>query len=272
VTLALANAPAAPAHDTERGNLPSASDFPRLHLCPGSLNMVRAMRKAGIPTNRESKDSEEGEFMHNVAMGLLPCEGLSDEQETALATAEHWKQMALEAAGLIEVELVHEQEQRLWVNAPYGPYPIYSGRFDELWYSTRKDDPDFNFAILGGPALLLDYKFGRLLVSPAHANYQLMAYAVGAWQRWRFETIYVAIVQPRVGKDEQFTMARYTARDLPHAYRRCVDLLDAAEEPDAPRNPSEDACRYCPAQYFCPEAKAHFRDFPVQLPTKMNHE
>lgn len=107
--------------------------------------------------------------------------------------------------------------------------------------------------------VIADAKFGFIEVTPAPLNLQLRAYAVMGAAEWDVDTCIVAIAQPRAGMvdgAERLTMARYDRADLALAKDQILEWEKAWLAPDAPRHPSEEACRYCKAKLLCPQRNA----------------
>lgn len=71
------------------------------------------------------------------------------------------------------------------------------------------------------------------------------------------EKFYCAIIQPRVEKERQVTLCEYSWKEIQEAKREIAGILAAAENPNATRTPSIDACRYCRAKGTerCPETQ-----------------
>lgn len=103
----------------------------------------------------------------------------------------------------------------------------------------------------GGELVVADLKTGRIDVDPTW-NPQLMTYALGAALTLRAPRdigVRLAIYQPDSGGWKQWTC---TYEDLMDWRDKLAQTAVAALKPNAPRNPSEDACRYCRARSVCP--------------------
>lgn len=103
----------------------------------------------------------------------------------------------------------------------------------------------------GNELLVADLKTGRLDVSPEN-NPQLLTYALGAALTLRAPrdvSVRLAIYQPDAGGWKQWV----TDMDYLLDWRDTLaETAAQALQPDAPRSPSEDACRYCRARSVCP--------------------
>lgn len=232
-------------------SLTSASNLLQRELCPGS-----AAAEEGI-TSEESEYSEEGTLLHKAdaaeqdEAGNMVFFSLSLEQEEVLKAAKEADNDIFQA--VIDKMLIHPdepftegREEELWFRR--GLSPLFPGHPDRWRYYTKR-------RIL----IVIDKKFGRIEVTPAEANRQLMAYAL-----MKAETIipspihiFPAINQPRLPKMQRITIGEYNPTSLKDAKNHILSIWDNAHNrdgtprQDAPRIASEDACRYCKAKLKC---------------------
>lgn len=107
---------------------------------------------------------------------------------------------------------------------------------------------------------IIDLKFGRGVRVEAEGNPQLRSYALGALRdaelEQEIEEVWMTIVQPRHRGGGHISTAVMTAEDLHDWEEELIIAAGAADDPDAPRVPSEDGCRFCPAAPWCPERAA----------------
>lgn len=107
---------------------------------------------------------------------------------------------------------------------------------------------------------VIDLKFGRGVRVEAEGNPQLRCYALGALRdaelEQEIEEVRMTIVQPRHRGGGHISTAVMTAEDLHDWEEELIIAAGAADDPDAPRVPSEDGCRFCPAAPWCPERAA----------------
>jgi len=101
--------------------------------------------------------------------------------------------------------------------------------------------------------VVVDKKFGYKEVTPAAANYQLRAYAIGGAEKWDVENVVVAITQPRLPYDQRVTMATYSRDDIELSRAELIGIRKASRAPDALLVAGEEQCRYCRAKTKCPE-------------------
>ena len=99
-------------------------------------------------------------------------------------------------------------------------------------------------------ALVFDYKGGFHPVD-VETSHQLRLYAIGlqAQNEWKFPSVRLVIFQPRAGGASEMVLSRGELRNLVPFYQGAIDK---ALGDGAPLNPSEDACRFCPAAGACP--------------------
>lgn len=241
--------------DTSGKRRPSASNMQRLKDCPGSWAAQEGL------ADEPSFDSERGTRVHaalakqdeNRRIDESQCDD-AEEIEIAERLAkkeallvERW---AIGLEGLADMEFSHMpsvsgqaenvfRECRMWLEQD--GVKRFSGQADAIF-------------LAGTHTLIIDYKTGWGEVEESPSNLQLRALAVLAYATWGACTITVAIITPN--GDPQ--MCRYTAADLERSEKEILAIIAAAEAPDAPRIPSEDACRYCRAKgtAHCPESLA----------------
>lgn len=213
----------------ERQGLPSASGMQRLFLCPGSWNAERK-----CPVYEESDDAALGTMLHAcMEQGTTPenpedAEAVAWCRETEKALCEKYLGM-MENWGDVQTL----REIRLFERDR-----LFSGKPDMVAIWNRK-------------AFVVDYKFGRIPVSPAECNLQLSALAVLVMDRCEVDEAFVCILQPYASRKEP-AVCRYTRKGVEQArafFQTCIKL---AQDEHAPLKPSEKACRYCRAQSSCP--------------------
>lgn len=224
----------------------SASNLHRRLRCPGSH-----WAEHGLPET-DSEASAEGTRLH---AGLAGGEILLDDAEI-ITHARDMMQEAIDravTAFALPPDAAFAEGYEREIALREGDEIAINGHCDYWRYYPE-------------PKLLIivDAKFGRVEVTPAPINMQLRAYAVMGAQEWDCESVVVAIAQPRVA--DGLSLARYDRADLAAA---TVQILDARRDwlrPDAPRNPSVEACRYCKAKLLCPEYTARMTDARQGVP------
>ena len=212
----------------ERNGKPSASGMSRLALCAGSWNL-----ESTLPPQKPNQYMTLGTDIHAVLADLKPFEELSEEgQEIATRCLSDYSDMIGSLnLGPITSSVI---EERFWYDE------LFSGAIDRIDFFGEET------------AVVTDYKTGRTAQSGASENIQLRAYAVLVKKAYpKLKSIYVAIIQPLAsGK----TTAMYGEADLDQADEQIANAVKASLEPNAPRTPSPDACKWCRAKNVCPEA------------------
>jgi CRISPR/Cas system-associated exonuclease Cas4 (RecB family) len=213
----------------ERNNKPSGSAASAYAACPGRFNLEKQ-----VPERPSSPYAESGSRIHAYLGGQAGPETLTDEE---LATAERCRAEYDEIRAALPVQDCEETvlENRYWYD------DLFSGQIDRI-----------DFFNQGTTALVVDWKTGRTAQASAAENLQLRAYGVLVKKNYpAIKRMFVAIVQPLAAR---FTIAEYDEADLAHAEAEIVGIMNAVNDPNAPRNPSPDACKYCSAKAVCPEA------------------
>lgn len=218
--------------EDERQGLPSASGMQRLFLCPGSWNAERK-----CPHDEESEDAAMGTMLHAcMEQGTTPED---PEDAEAVAWCREMEDFLCNKY-LGSTDVSRYREVRLFERGDR----LFSGKPDMVAVGARK-------------AFVVDYKFGRIPVSPAECNLQLSALAVLVMDMFKegaADEVFVCILQPYASRKEP-AVCRYTRESVEQArafFRACIEQ---AQDEHAPLKPSEKACRYCRAQSSCPAVK-----------------
>lgn len=134
---------------------------------------------------------------------------------------------------------------------------LLNGRFDAVYYNETT-------------ALIQDFKVGFAEPDPAEQNAQLkvLAVLVAIHLPSTIEEIVVQIISGPYGVTE----ARYGLSELAIAYGEIVDTWRAINAPNAPFNPSPEACKHCKALLICqavknrvvPVATLKVRELPLE--------
>jgi len=212
----------------ERKGKPSASGFSRLALCPGSWNL-----ESTLPEQEPNQYMQLGTDVHAVLADQKPFEELTEEgQEIATRCLSDYSDMIRQ----LDLEAITNSviEERFWYDE------LFSGAIDRIDFFGEET------------ALVTDYKTGRTAQGKAAESQQLKAYAVLVKKAYpKLKTILVAIIQPLAGGT---TIAEYNDLELEAAEVEILGLVRASLDPNAPRNPSPDACKWCSARSICPES------------------
>ena len=214
----------------ERKGLPSGSGWRSYELCSGKFQLEQEAARIGQSAHLESEDAARGDRIHARLAGQK-----LELVETEATTAAKLKKRAEWQVELIFEDQPYEQmrERRLWLYLE--DKPALSVRFDLVTYT-----PEL--------ALVQDYKCGFREPDPAEDNAQLKVLAVLVALNLRtVKEVIVQIVSGPYGVTE----ARYSMADLSAAYEDIVRTLKAINAPDAPFNPTPEACKYCGAKLIC---------------------
>lgn len=235
------------------------SSIDRVILCPGSVVLSARLPRQKLPM---TQPQQEGSAAHKVAEDALKGIRQPDEwsdRMVRLTDIHGWfaDEEMVEGVGLY----VSEVESR------EGPG---TERFVERQLSLAPLDPsDPLFAQNRGTGdcvivdrrrrrlTVADLKYGKGVMvpgdSPQLRNYALMAMAsVGLGDGW--ETIETVVVQPRAfGESERVKSVLFSPAELLDGFLpTLVSAMEEALDPNARLNPSEKACRWCPAKDVCP--------------------
>jgi len=205
----------------------SASKISRVAVCPGAL-----LAEEGLPSST-SDAAERGTAIHEIAEKILRQEPVTDVDDDMLSIASKYVTTAME-------QTAHAKKHYIELDvteALKSLHPSLGGTADLV-------------AIGAGIMTVCDLKTGRIEVEPKN-NLQLMTYALGAAIALKApETVQIrlAIYQPDHGGWREWSC---TYADLMVWKDKLRDLAIAAHKPDAPKNPDQEACRYCKAKISC---------------------
>lgn len=215
----------------ETSNLPapqghclySPSSLARLDLCPASARL-----SALVPEDAPSEAALRGTRIHGYAAALIT--GRETPQDADAEELKYAEKIAEFAAPLVKGR-EHYVERRLAYNTIDG----------ELYWGTS----DLVVVYWGG-VMIYDWKTGFSETPEAEVNLQGAAYALAAMQEFRKGTAEVCFFNPCTGWKSlaHFDSAEGLAREV-------CGVIERAKDPNAPFNPSEDACRYCRAKSIC---------------------
>jgi len=232
------------------------SSFSRVKACPASLRFA-----AQFP-NTTNAAAEEGTAQHEACERTLNGEII----EAGFVT---------ENGITLDVEMLgHVEEAVDWVLDQDFDRIMLEERV-EVGQALGLNDPSIMWGtsdligIKGSAAYIVDYKFGRVAVDvrkpDGTLNAQGMCYLVGALhalaERFTghdFDELVIVIIQPKAGGVKQSAVTWPEIHAFKQEAREAVALALGA---DAPFNPSEDACRFCPAAGSCKaQITAEFTD------------
>lgn len=225
-----------------------ASSSSRWLSCPGSVELSKGI------VEPPSEFAAEGTAAHELAEMVLRTElntsnWLGEKIEASGFTFEVTEEMV----GAVQsyVELV-----RAFAHG-YGVEPMLEHRFDLS--KLQPPAPMFGTAdcafYVEGERLLhiIDLKYGRGVPVDAKGNPQLKYYALGMLLSLPADKpvrrVKMTICQPRIGN---IAHDECTVEDLLDFGTELLDGVNAALKPDAPLNPSPEACKFCKAKGKCP--------------------
>ena len=224
----------------ERQGRPSASGIPRLALCPGSWNLSKKVKVGAGNDEYAAMGERIHKAVENAFKGKpLPVGELSDGEYERTVQIQSQMVQILDAQApgwdAPDSGWIVLSEKRLW-----GAENRFSGRFDLAAVNEQQ-----------GKAIVLDAKSGWADTPAASVNLQLRSLALLVSENYGVSTVVVGIVQPTKGKP---SLAIYDKLALADSAIEINRIITAAEERNAPRNPSAAACKFCPAIGICREA------------------
>lgn len=188
--------------------------------------------------DESSEMSRAGDIGHACLAGEVHIDELDEETAKTVTKCRLFENILLNELSFKDCEQI--RERRLWLK--HGEEPLFSGKPDLV-------------VLDGNRALVIDYKTGPMPVSSPANNMQLRALAVLVHANTEnIQEITTAIIQPRATIN-QWDVCTYKTDDLWAAHYELTNILENATDPNAKRNATEKACRYCKAKPTCPEAQ-----------------
>jgi CRISPR/Cas system-associated exonuclease Cas4 (RecB family) len=216
----------------------SASRAERFMTCPGSVRL-----EAQMPPEPAGEAAALGTMLHELSEKILRGEEIDNPD----LDPDHL-QMAQSYADYVNGISANPRKKLIEVNVDAGLKSLHQalgGTADAV--------------IVDGDHLhVIDAKFGRVLVE-AKDNKQLLTYALGVMRQFNAPASIqctMHIFQPRAGHSK-WTVSGMDLITHGLALKQAADL---ALSPDAPTNPSPDACKYCKAKTICPSMRQKVQD------------
>ena len=231
---------------TKRGHHPdSPSSLQSSAQCPHFQNQ-----------DRESEASAAGTLQH-LAAEKRDLSILDEEAQVAAVT----RAIALEDATISElseqfqVEVIREQYLPVASDERRGEWVGITGGYPDTLIVAR--DPDSKQSL----AVLLDWKFGKHLVTPTEVNLQGMAYALAVFQKYpEVNEVKVVFYHPHIEVSSQ--LSEYThvfnrddSADMELKIRFVLAQKEAAKRGEVPENPSANLCVWCAKLATCPAVR-----------------
>lgn len=210
-----------------------------------------------------SEYAREGTLAHEI------CELKLTKYVTAMAKGTYTKKLnALKKHELYQPEMLETSEAYMdYIKSVALSYPTAPAIAIERRVNFSDYAPEgFGTAdclLLAGDVLhVIDYKHGKGVAVDATDNPQMMLYALGAMHDYamlyRFQTVKMAIVQPRIGNINEFEMSA----DALLGWGETVVKTRAREAlSDAGRFSPGEHCRFCRAKYACKARSEHYAAF-----------
>ena len=216
----------------------SASRAERFMTCPGSVRL-----EAQMPPEPAGEAAALGTMLHELSEKILRGEEIDNPD----LDPDHL-QMAQSYADYVNGISANPRKKLIEVNVDAGLKSLHQalgGTADAV--------------IVDGDHLhVIDAKFGRVLVE-AKDNKQLLTYALGVMRQFNAPASIqctMHIFQPRAGHSK-WTVSGIDLITHGLELKKAADL---ALSPDAPTNPSPDACKYCKAKTICPSMRQKVQD------------
>lgn len=228
----------------------SPSSFKRVRLCPASYKFAQQFQ-----TYSTNAAAEEGTALHEAVEHMLDFDivepGYVTENGITL-TAEH-----ISVAEDVATWVLNQGFEQMWLEErmPIGK-ALGLNNPDLMWGTSDQ------ISLKEDELWIVDYKFGFIDVDPK-GNDQALCYLTGAlyWLETvkgydldKIKTYFNVIIQPKAGGVK---IAEVYPKDMDEIRNGIRQAVSIAMSDDAPFNPGEEQCRFCPAAGKC-EAQAEW--------------
>ena len=233
------------AYEAEGHSVFRPSSASRWTVCAGS---VRAEIAAQV--DRAGFDAAYGTVAHALAEEWLRS---GKRPDAAIGSTREERGFVVE----ITAEMLGYVEQYVEWCLDLGPADVVAIEqrvdFSDLTPLKGQGGTADHIHIRDGVLTITDLKFGTGVRVYARNNKQARIYAYGAWREWEWafdiQRIVIRICQPRL---DVFEVWELTLADLLSYAEEVKAAAYKAWQPNAPRTPHPDACRFCTVQATCP--------------------
>lgn len=217
----------------ERAGLPSASSIERMSLCPASYQMSKVVRDIEEDESWTTSGTRIHDKLEGKKVDLTRDE--NDVYKACVAGRNQILDKLFPFGWQGDVK-----ETRLWMKDGAGK-AIFSGKVDHIAEGNNH-------------IAVIDYKTGRIPVTPPQQNLQLQSYAMLiAEENPSVEKASVVVIQPVAGGVTHHT---FTRGELRIVKSKILDILSEANGPNPQIIPGRKQCQYCPAKGQCKESVA----------------
>lgn len=216
----------------------SPSQLPRILLCPGSL-----AESTRAPIQESSSYAKEGTRKHELTADLLlgkPKSILAGETESDRQDILYCVDYAKE---LFDNHRMLSEPVQIWIEKMVD---LSEWGMPDIYGTSDFGLTDRNVNV----AHIVDWKFGSGVTVYAQENAQLMAYAAGAIGFDPvIKEIHIHVVQPAIGHTDVWVCSFDKLKEW--IFLTLEPGLQTAMSADAPYNPGEKQCQFCPAAMTC---------------------
>lgn len=232
----------------------AASAAERWITCPASVGLARQVQEAG-GVAVESSYAHEGTLAHELAyLHLSVAFGKITNRQFNLRLNKFIRENDLPDETFQEMT-THVMAFVNFVQKKMAEYPSSSVMFEQRLPSGIESCWGTSDVVIVSPSHvnIIDFKYGMGIPVDAHENPQLKIYALGALDEYgdllgETTIVVMDIFQPRIDFITRFEVTPLELRDWREQIRPiAASALDGTGE----FNPTEAACRWCPAAGIC---------------------
>jgi hypothetical protein len=236
------------------------SNLFRRFLCPGSAKIEKELLEKNheiefIKPEKLQEYTQYGINMHEITKNYLTSEGIEGYHNPALRVG-----VKEEDFELIKVCLQVVDEIR-----SAGGMNFYEFELQLIDIGMDTGTADYINIVTNETITLVDFKFGDQMVDMPRFNWQMKAYAVGAWLQFGGKEVRVIIVQPKLQEDSQVREVIFTRKDIANFTDQIKDIITKTEEENPVVVPGLKQCQWCYAKDVCPSRTQLIDTMPRHL-------
>lgn len=238
----------------------SPSSSGRWMLCPASIRLVAEVleKTPEIP----SRPSVEGTYAHAFAeLEVSRYFGLEDSYALSAKEEKILEEVREDTSRFTEDDIRdmfhHAEQYAHFVETRAMEHETWPSILVEQRLETSVEDcwGTSDIVLMSVDTIeIIDYKYGIGVPVNAEGNTQLRIYGIGALEEYGdvlgdTESVKMTVYQPRIDSNSTELLSAEDLRDWRETILR--PAADRTREPEAPFNPSDEACRWCPAAGIC---------------------
>lgn len=243
-------------------DLNSPSQLYKRYMCPGSAKAEEPFYPKG-PVDPNYKKADENEAAREGTLKHDTVHSLNLGQPITVQ---------LEKEAMDQVNFCYRRTQELLAQfceehkaAPDDVLILYEHELDLNHIGISGGTADVIFVLPGVAAMLIDYKFGFMIVDHPKWNLQFKAYALGIVKKFGCKTVECVKMQPTLDSEDIVQAYTFKEDEFMPITGEIALILAKTEAVDAPLVPGAKQCTYCKAKDTCGARKEIVGGLPMHM-------